>query len=156
VKKRYGLLSLLVISIIIFPTFRHNIYKLAGKAIRNPEVLTKPCKVHIDNVEWNYVDYDGQDFYAAVITPTSCGRLGLNPKAAWHEFLEKVPPNDLWDNITSTDPVYRSMQNQFVCHWVNPEAQLNRQNYRIEPNRKELNILSTYLEGCNTNQLINK
>ncbi|MGL4758710.1 MAG: DUF2599 domain-containing protein [Patescibacteria group bacterium] len=123
----------------------------AKKAIDNPERIIDAainCKEQIQSVEWYVVDYDKVNFDAAIIVPSQCGRVGLHQEAAWEEFVKKVPSHPLWNNDKDSE-VYKSMQNQFYCHWRNPEAQLKRPSYKIEPRRKALSLLETYFHGCN-------
>ncbi len=131
---------------------RSDLKSLTSKVFRHRDIVFNPvknCDDNIESVEWRTTDTYGKEYVSAFIVPTTCGRLGLDPKKAWHEFLDKVPPHPLWDDVNSNDPVYKSMRNQFICHWVNPEAQLNRPAYRIEPHRPSDNLLETYLNQCN-------
>lgn len=122
------------------------------KAIHNPKKLIKAainCKYQIDSVKWREVEYSNKFFEAAVITPSECGRMGLNPNAAWDEFLTLVPDNKLWSDRSADNEITQSMKNQFFCHWVNPKAQQERLVYKIEPQRRLGSLLETYHAGCN-------
>jgi Protein of unknown function (DUF2599) len=126
------------------------------KVLNNPEKIldyTVKCNNNqqIEKVYWKKRTKDNKTFISAFIIPTKCGRSGLYPEKAWKEFLDKVPNHKLWNKnkITESDSVYQSMKDQFICHWVNPKAQLERSAYKIEPHRENIGLLETYKAECN-------
>lgn len=151
-KKRLLTLGLGLAIFVFTPGLSNFTFRVLNKAITHRDIVLNPkenCTDNILSVDWVNLDQGSSKYISARIVPTTCGRLGLSPRKAWEEFLTKVPPHPIWDNVKEGDDVWYSMQDQFYCHYFNFKAQDGNEDYRIEPARKHNGLLKTYYYGCN-------
>jgi Protein of unknown function (DUF2599) len=105
------------------------------------------CGRQIHSVGWQ----NWRNPISLAVIPTYCGRfLATDTWDAWTEVYNNTPwNNNYWPDRRYGSDQYWSMFNQFKCHYANTVAQIIEGEWNLEPSRRHVSILETYIQKCN-------